>query len=559
MPRTLRELLREPFGPYVDSEVLADNLKSTRTRMLDLHQVFLSCQGQPTGLTKCEHCQPEFTTNNRRVEIEGVLIIKKLAWLSPEGLELIQDDLRARDGPSSTFTLRNLFGRASPNEPPGLKIRIKAVKNMAAVYLHSSKLPHGLFLQTENRYRNYQVVSMDPVTYKHSYLYLSRYRTLRVLKDVVRYDSERSGTPTPREERTPKWFAAMHRKLLRREKPIPEMIYLSSDSEGSEAEDDRKVLRHVYHRSRAEMLLLFARHVEWLIDDQSNRRKGDRYIDVGVWQEWERMVRRVRSRAQGDDDTLLAHFADEDEDDADDEGEDEDGGPSDGDGDDVGQQMQVDRNQAPYGGTPPPPRRVSSVVLGKRKATLPRRSTTLVSQRGSASPRTPSPSYSPSPRYTTPPRVYDDDFSQSSDSNWSDSSASLPSRPPTPPSPTLLRRIPYIILHKPAMPKYAYKWDCPIAKCTYTADLLRPTDGEWGDIPAYGKRRFERYDWTLDDPWVKQWFYRVVSRHWKEHLSNEGIDVVMEDKGVKFEWMDEKSGEGRKKASKPAVKVEQEH
>ncbi|THH34134.1 hypothetical protein EUX98_g98 [Antrodiella citrinella] len=533
MAPSLRELLNEPFGPYTDSEVLAETLKSTRTKMLGLHRVFLSCRGEPTGLTNCEPSQHEFNTGNAQIDVEGTLFIRKLEWLSPEGKDLVQDDLQDRHPSLASMTLRNLYGRSSTSKPLGVKVRIRAVKNMTAVYLLSVEVPFGLFIKTEDRYRGYEICSMDPVTYQLSALYLSRYRTLRVIKDIVKYDTEQSEEPTPPKHRHPNWFASMYLRRFRRAEEDAVAVHLSSDSEhetDSEAEAEShtvrpRIVRPLLHQSRAEILLMFAKHVEWLVEQQ-RRRKQDRYFD---WGNWIFIVKHARRRARGDEDALLAQFTtveDEDEDEDEDEGE---------------QEMQVDDDAVSYRSSSPP-------VLGrpalKRKAITPARSTTVYSS-SSVRQRTPSPLGSPPASLPGPGGLddlldkHDVDFSDpsDSDSDWSDSDASLASRPPTPPPPVLLKRIPYVLLHPPKLPKYSFKWDCPVDGCSYSTDLLRPTEEEWKYVPAYGKEKFgDVKKWSSADGWVQQYFDRVVARHYKEHFDELGIDARLDGKAVRFGW-----------------------
>lgn len=46
---TLREFLVKPFGPWQDSEVLAQGFKSTKTRLKYLTDVRLVCNGRFIG------------------------------------------------------------------------------------------------------------------------------------------------------------------------------------------------------------------------------------------------------------------------------------------------------------------------------------------------------------------------------------------------------------------------------------------------------------------------------------------------------------------------------
>lgn len=198
---------------------------------------------------------------------------------------------------------------------------------------------------------------MDAITYRLSHLYLSRYRSLRVLQDVVKYDSEHSDGPTPQELRNPKWFAAVYFRMLRHAlQDESAAIHLSSDSEQSDSEDEfdtrpvrPNVRRPLHHHTCAEILVLFAKHAEWLVEDQRRRRKGQRYFDLDVWQNWVFTVRNARHRAHGNEDAFLAQFADNEE--------------SEEEAENDGRSMEVDDDMVSRRGSP---RFVGAV---KRKAT----------------------------------------------------------------------------------------------------------------------------------------------------------------------------------------------
>lgn len=222
---------------------------------------------------------------------------------------------------------------------------------------------------------------MDPSTYRLSHLYLSRYRTLRVIRDIATSDKNSEG-PTPQKSRTPRWFAAMHlRRFEHLEEDIP-AVHLSSDSDSDEEDDDRmrlirpELLRPLYHNSLEEVLILFAKHIQWLLQDQRQRRRNYRYFDVDVWQKWANMIRR------GDEGAMLAHLTDDEEEEevAIDE---EQQGPAIEDDDQHDQEMQLDGpgpdlwqedsdELADYEEEeeeePQPLNAPGSAVLGKRKA-----------------------------------------------------------------------------------------------------------------------------------------------------------------------------------------------
>ena len=48
-PVALSQLLKEPFGPFADSDILNPTCKSIRTKPLFLSNVYLEGDGQVTG------------------------------------------------------------------------------------------------------------------------------------------------------------------------------------------------------------------------------------------------------------------------------------------------------------------------------------------------------------------------------------------------------------------------------------------------------------------------------------------------------------------------------
>lgn len=54
-PLVLSELVKEPFGPFKDSDILNHTCKSIRTKPLTLSNVILRADGRIVGYVSCLH------------------------------------------------------------------------------------------------------------------------------------------------------------------------------------------------------------------------------------------------------------------------------------------------------------------------------------------------------------------------------------------------------------------------------------------------------------------------------------------------------------------------
>ena len=138
--------------------------------------------------------------------------------------------------------------------------------------------------------------SLKEPTFQESRKFLGRYRYLRVLRDILDYDqkSRRAKEPILQADRTPAWFARLYirqtKKLNGNAEPS---VHLSSDSGDSEDGSDFEHLiepyqiRSLRHRHKPDVLRLFRKHADWLINDQKNRyHKQKRLFDPAVWKHW---------------------------------------------------------------------------------------------------------------------------------------------------------------------------------------------------------------------------------------------------------------------------------
>lgn len=49
MSVSVKALIKQPFGPFWDTDILSDACKSTKSRVLPLHNVMLAWNNEPTG------------------------------------------------------------------------------------------------------------------------------------------------------------------------------------------------------------------------------------------------------------------------------------------------------------------------------------------------------------------------------------------------------------------------------------------------------------------------------------------------------------------------------
>ncbi|KZT02701.1 uncharacterized protein LAESUDRAFT_815129 [Laetiporus sulphureus 93-53] len=532
-PISLRVLLEEPFGPYMDSDVLTEACKSVPKSVLCLDLLMLECRGKPIGLTQCELSQPEFdkerVTGNDAVRFRGTLRISQLRWLTAKAIKQLNNDIRNRDVslhlnerssrlPDKSPTLEDIYANASGFK---IKIVIQGVKNMSAVYLMNKMVPNGLYMKSffPLRNRDYEVRSMEAITYHHSRKYLARYRALHVLEELIKIDrslaSSGGDSPaSPFERLTPEWFCALYKEHMAKSAPprVRRKVYDSDDSDiepdtGGRMKAGREhVLRHV---PEAEIYSLLAAHAEWILDQEKQRMR--KTLDIEVWTAWVRKARGARLAAQKEG-VRWGKWDDVDRDDG-----------SDGDAyDEV------------------PPERLPQRRKTKPKSGLSSRRQGNLTAAGSH-PQVPLGNEGVDVENLDASTLvhYDSDFSPPSTppASPSSSEASLPSRSSTPYNPEIIALIPAALYHRPMLPSTDFTWICPIDDCYYEIQLLDLTDENCKGLVADDTRRLKTHKWHLREEWVQSCFYRMVSVHFEEHLTNLGITMIRENNMPKFVWM----------------------
>ncbi|KAI8995646.1 hypothetical protein BD414DRAFT_248441 [Trametes punicea] len=556
---SLRELIEEPFGPYLEEQVLTAACKSTTVKNpLTLRRLILECGNKYTGLSECEPCQPDFDPDrfgDTPIRFRGVLEIQSLSWLTDDAIKAIEQELRARDirarvangaqaAKSSSLSLKRMY-EPTPGFQSGqlkIKVEIQGIKHLPAVYLISTYVPNGLMIVSKAQDRRYAVETIHIYTYRRSALYLSRYRVMQVLKDLLALDAGSNhftANKTPLPARTPDWFVNLylthmaHAGRARCHRPVYDSegdSDIEPNSLGRLRRGREHILRHV---SRAELYSHFAMHAEWLIQQVANMRMN-KWIDVDVWKAWLFDVRRIRKEAAragqrwGTWEGVEVPVHDDSSDDI---------LPR-----PLGVSRKGKRSQRGGSSTRQSSRAsglASSSARSTRQssrasgaATPPARSTNSPALAGFHYYRPPSPMVD-----DTMLRTYDPDFSPASTPPGSPSSSSsgLPSRPVSPVDPALAARIPSEFFVPPQVTA-TFQWVCPVRGCGYLIDLLHLTEEnlETEDITEEEKRRLKDKSWNIREDWVREAFGYMVDKHLARHLDEWDIKLEMQGRRVRL-------------------------
>ncbi|KAI0825115.1 hypothetical protein BC628DRAFT_1375590 [Trametes gibbosa] len=540
---TVAALLKEPFGPYLEEEVLNPSCRgTTRDNPVSLEEFVLVCRGITTGLTECESCQPGYNADrfaDHPIQFTGVLEIQQLSWLTDVAIVAIENELRERDvrsrsehgtrAASSNLSLKRIYAPAPGINAPQLRVKvtIQGVKHSPAVYLLARHAPDGLLIVSQAHKRRYMVNSMHIHTYLLSEAYIQRYRLIQVLQNLLKLDGDcnsHDDNMTPIHLRTPAWFVDLYLKhmaqagALRRERPVHDSESDPDVQAGGRMRGNREhTLRHV---SRAEVFSLFAAHADWVVGQVADLR-FKRWLDLESWGSWLQKIRHTRRLAaregyswgvcrgaltsRNDDEDLVAQVHSK-----------------------IAQKTRKKKQKRA-------PRQTASRGSGTTSST--KRSAEPPSH-GPSRVRTPSPYVD-----DTVLRTYDLDFSPESTPPGSPSSSSsgcLPSRAPSPVDPSLAALVPSAFL-RPPQPTATFRWVCTEPGCAFMIDLLNLTDADLdpaGDrISSDERRRLKSKRWTVRDEWVGDAFGYMVGAHQEKHLEERGVKVEMHGKEFRIRWI----------------------
>ncbi|KAI0814980.1 hypothetical protein BC629DRAFT_1588658 [Irpex lacteus] len=511
---TICDLLSTPFGPFLDSMILSPECKTTPQKPVELKNVLLEHNGEPTGLTYSEWCQPEFDGNagtGKPVRLRGLLFIKTLAWLSEEGRDLLTKALRRRDynvrrkkhgsaTKESTLALGSVFDKDGKlhNRRAYIQVVIQATKQGPAVYMNSELAPGALVIRTANHDRTYKVLGMDCETYTRSHLYLSRYRLLHDLRTIVTVCRNITGTHTSLADRTPEWFVAQYiAHLVNKDEHhiAPQADPDPSDESGIEAPylppHKQKKVRHI---SRAEVLGLFATHVDWLVKQQRET-KFKKVFDPTEWGRFRAEAAKYRHKAKLENSRWGTFHG-------------ELNASGDMDTSESEDDMDVDQTTSRQ----PPPKKKKPLMTVSRRRGHP-------SQVHATTGKTTHP-----PPDETYENRYDSDFTTDGTSSADSDSDSLCSRSNSP-SPWFAARIPPELSIPPKMPRNG-PWICHVHGCLYCINFQELSEEQLGRLWPEDVEYIQSGKWGLDDPQIVGCFAILASAHFKDHLTRLGLAIV---------------------------------
>lgn len=88
--KIIEELLRKPFGPYRDEEVLSAECQSKPGKTLVLNSFQLAYDDEIIGLDESEQPLGTGEVNTRQYRFRGILSIHSPVWLSQVGVKRVE-------------------------------------------------------------------------------------------------------------------------------------------------------------------------------------------------------------------------------------------------------------------------------------------------------------------------------------------------------------------------------------------------------------------------------------------------------------------------------------
>ncbi|KAG1881646.1 hypothetical protein C8R48DRAFT_645956 [Suillus tomentosus] len=517
--KIVEELLRPPFGPYRDEEVLSTECESKAGKILVLKSFQLAYNDEIIGLDESEQPLGTGEVDTRQFRFRGILGIRSLVWLSQVGVKRVEAELNLRantrsmcagERPPNTITLEELFNRKNKflGGPPEdgeleLRLQIQGFRNFPALYMTSKLLPNGLLWHSKDHNRTYEVATMDVYTFQLSENFFWRYRLLALMTKIV------GEGRTPLEKRTPEWFVSQY--LERFAHPASDeherLIYDSTDSDVDEGRT--QLPRHPRRIHRRDVLGLFAAQSEWFVTDNEVKRK--RIFPFRPWNAFRKEVRKARWQAARNNVIWGWPIGRQNQPDLASEPDSEEGDDED-DEDDEDTRIMVERNPV-IGKTNEIVRR--KIDKAKTRRTLPsaRRDNEAGSSSSSSDELDPARAH-----------AYMSDFSQESSSTASDSSdESVDER--------LLdfgELIPRQLSQVPALPGPDNRWWCPVPECGHMVDLQRLTRDDIKALSATTVFYLMEKKWRSirEDERAKKCFFEMVSKHYEDHFTDLGLRFV---------------------------------
>lgn len=523
--KIIEELLRKPFGPYRDEEVLSAECQSKPGKTLKLNSFQLAYNDEIIGLDESEQPLGTGEVDTRHYRFRGILSIHSPAWLSQVGVKRVEAELNLRantrsmregERPTPTITIEGLFNRKTGylgrTPVPGgnelkleLRVKIQGFKNFPALYMTSKLVPDGLFWHSKDRNRAYEVATMDVYTFQLSENFFWRYRLLALMKKIV------AGVQTPREKRTPEWFVSQY--LERFAHPASDeherLIYDSTDSDIIDVDEGKTSLpRHPRRIHRRDILGLFAAQSEWFVTD--NEVKREQIFPFKPWNAFRKEVRKVRWQAARNNVVWGWPIGHEHQPDLESNPDSEEGDDED-DEDSEDTRNVVERNP----------------IIGKTNETVRRKIDRAKTRQTPPSGRhVNEPSSSSSSDELDPARAhaYMSDFSRESSSTASESSdESVDER-----LPEFGELIPRQLSQVPELPGPDNRWWCPVPDCGHMVDLQHLTRDDIKALSATTVFYLMEKKWRSirEDERAKKCFFEMVSKHYEDHFADLGLRFV---------------------------------
>ncbi|KAJ3839841.1 hypothetical protein EV361DRAFT_948591 [Lentinula raphanica] len=299
----LLDLIAAPFGPFSDSSLLSEDFpKLIRApNKLQLRNVYMESRGKFTGLDYTEYvATPPKKTSP--VKFYGILRIEDLQWLSPEGLELLQDALRERDKQlhrnlkESRLTLQSLYG-TMPGTGSKISVWIYCRKNLQASFLtkeghyQGEVILQSFFGKPKPRPLFWCIRSFYIKTVSLSRNYLEHWRFYDFVKQLHLKDPS-----FPLKERTPRHIMlALKHRFRVDAKHHRDEFDAEIDSDVDE-EGNTKIPRFPRHVSSAEIYGAMASHAEWFLAQQlASTHSSHTYVNLKEWHKFCLKVKEVKS------------------------------------------------------------------------------------------------------------------------------------------------------------------------------------------------------------------------------------------------------------------------
>ncbi|KAJ7709466.1 hypothetical protein B0H17DRAFT_1028079 [Mycena rosella] len=505
-PLPIKDLLKEPFGPYPDCDILDPAFKPQGTKLLQLERLRLQRDGQYIGLDSIErYLEPPTASqaNPSPVYLFGVLVIQELAWLSSAGRIILTKELNKRDvklsNPRSSqnsrkstqlreLRLEPLYGQ-TPGFGEGFKIKVwlRCQKENAAMFMTAKDYPASLIINSRDQHRSYEILSIDRTIYDISRNFLERYRLVALIAEIMdayKLDSNRPEVDDPPDLEVETFITAY--LLQHKQKGLSYTTIFSSEDDAPA----KPLLRHI---SRAEMRSIFAAHSAWLLAFYLRAPRKKCPIDIRSWCTFIHKVRVAKEASKSgnwgetyEDDEIWDPDTDE-------------------------SYASIAKTLAKFGG----------LATGWERRLINAITKASVTKSDSGSPE-PRPHIA---RRSKRALNYDPDFSPESTPGCSDSEYDSDSVSPP-------FAAPRILLHMsqpPVLRPGRFIWDCPIPKCGRSIDLLKltPQDLEAVKDVIFHVYVREKQYLNLRDVNVQRALCQMVSHHYcHDHLGLDSANLT---------------------------------